>query len=108
VTIVYGSSAIFLLVISVVMKIPFTGYRPASYLYIILLALIPQLIGHTSINWALKHLKTSLIAISILGEPVGATILAYIFFKESIGLPQFIGMSLIFAAIITASRKVAR
>jgi len=48
----------------------------------VLLALIPQLIGHTSINWALKHLKTSLIAISILGEPVGATILAYIFLKN--------------------------
>lgn len=44
VTIVYGSSTIFLLVISVMMKIPFTGYRPASYLYIVLLALIPQLI----------------------------------------------------------------
>lgn len=108
VTIVYGSSAIFLLVISVMMEIPFTGYRPASYLYMVLLAIIPQLIGHTSINWALKHLKTSLIAISILGEPVGATILAYIFFKESVGFLQFIGMSLIFAAIITASRKGAR
>jgi drug/metabolite transporter (DMT)-like permease len=105
VTVVFTSSAIFLLVISVVMKIPFTGYRSTSYLYMVLLALIPQLIGHTSINWALKNLKTSLIAISILGEPVGATILAYIFFKESVGPLQFIGMSLIFAAIITASRK---
>ena len=104
VTIVYGSSAIFLLVISLVMKIPFTGYRPSSYLYMMLLALIPQLIGHTSINWALKNLKTSLVAISILGEPVGATILAYIFFRESINTLQFTGMILIFAAIIIASR----
>jgi drug/metabolite transporter (DMT)-like permease len=105
VTIMYATSTIFLLLISLIMKIPFTGYRSISYLYMGLLALIPQLIGHTSINWALKHLKTSMIAISILGEPVGATILAYIFFKESVDSLQVIGMSLIFAAIITASRK---
>ena len=71
----------------------------------VLLAIVPQLIGHTSINWALKHIKTSMVAITILGEPVGATILAYMFFNEMIDSYQFLGMILIFAAIITASRR---
>jgi hypothetical protein len=52
--------------------IPLTGYRSSSYLFMVLLAIVPQLIGHTSINWALKHLKASMIAITILGEPIGA------------------------------------
>ena len=70
-----------------------------------LLAVVPQLIGHTAINWALKHLKTSMVAITILGEPVGASILAYIIFHETIKTFQGIGIVLIFLAIIISSRK---
>jgi drug/metabolite transporter (DMT)-like permease len=88
-----------------VIGMPFTGYKPSSYLFMVLLAVVPQLIGHTSINWALKHLKTSMVAISILGEPVGATILAYIFFRESVGAIQLSGIVLIFAAILIASKR---
>jgi drug/metabolite transporter (DMT)-like permease len=107
-TMVYSFSALFLLLISLTARLPFTGYRPASYLFMALLAVIPQLIGHTLINWALKHLKASLVAISILGEPIGAIILAYFFFRETIGPSQLVGMSLIFLAIIVASRKGRR
>jgi len=105
VTLVFTISALFLLLTSFMIGMPFTGYRPSSYLFMVLLAVVPQLIGHTSINWALKHLKTSMVAISILGEPVGATILAYIFFRESVGDIQFAGIVLIFAAILIASKK---
>jgi drug/metabolite transporter (DMT)-like permease len=105
VTIVFTVSAVFLLITSLMAGIPFTGYKPASYLFMVLLAIVPQLMGHTSINWALKHLKTSMIAISILGEPIGATILAYFFFQESVGIIQSAGIILIFAAILVASRK---
>jgi drug/metabolite transporter (DMT)-like permease len=105
VTVVYSISAILLLITSLLLEIPFEGYKKTSYLYMVLLAIVPQLIGHTSINWALKHIKTSMVAITILGEPVGATILAYMFFNEMIDSYQFIGMILIFAAIVTASRR---
>jgi len=84
--------------------IPFTGYKASSYLYMALLAVVPQLIGHTAINWALKHLKTSMVAIT-LGEPIGASILAYIIFHETIKTFQGIGIVLIFLAIIISSRK---
>jgi len=105
ITVVFSISALFLLVTSMALGIPFTGYRPDSYLFMALLAVIPQLIGHTSLNWALKHLKASMVAITILGEPIGATILAYLFFTESVGGLQLTGMTLIFAAIIIASRR---
>jgi len=105
VTVVFTVSALFLVALSVIVGLPFTGYKHTSYVFMMLLAIVPQLIGHTTINWALKHLKTSMVAISILGEPIGATVLAYLFFRESVSFLQFIGMVLIFAAIVTASRK---
>lgn len=105
ISVVYTFSACFLLIASVSWGIPFTGYKASSYLYMALLAVVPQLIGHTAINWSLKHLKTSMVAITILGEPVGASILAYIIFRETIKTFQGIGIVLIFLAIIISSRK---
>jgi len=108
VSIVYSFSAIFLLITSLSSGIPFTGYRSSSYVFMILLAIVPQLIGHTSINWALRHLKASMIAIIILGEPIGASILAYLIFHERISSFQGIGIILIFLAIIIASRSATK
>lgn len=105
VTLVYSMSALLLILVSTIQGIPFSGYNSSSYIYMVLLAIVPQLIGHTSINWALKHLKTSMIAITILGDPIGATILAYFLFEESVGTLQSIGILLIFGAITIASRK---
>jgi drug/metabolite transporter (DMT)-like permease len=102
---VYTFSAFFLLAASLLWGIPFTGYKASSYLCMALLAVVPQLIGHTAINWSLKHLKTSMVAITILGEPVGASILAYIIFHETIEPFQGIGIVLIFLALIISSRK---
>jgi drug/metabolite transporter (DMT)-like permease len=105
ITIVYTVAALILIILSLVLNIPFTGYRNSSYLYMVLLAIVPQLIGHTAFNWALKHIKASMIAITILGEPIGATILAYLFFNESVSRFQMIGIVAIFAAILISSRK---
>lgn len=105
ISIVYSFSALFLLLASLFSGTPFTGYKTSSYVFMALLAVVPQLIGHTTINWALKHLKTSMVAITILGEPIGASILAYFLLQETIKPFQGIGMVLIFIAIIIASRK---
>jgi drug/metabolite transporter (DMT)-like permease len=108
VSIVYSFSALFLVITSISSGISFTGYRSSSYVFMTLLAIVPQLIGHTSINWALKHLKTSMIAITILGEPIGASILAYFIFHETISSFQGVGITLIFLAIIIASRRARK
>jgi drug/metabolite transporter (DMT)-like permease len=105
ITTVYGFSALFLIIISISMGLSFTGYKTNSYIYMLLLAILPQLIGHTSFNWALKHLKSSMVAITTMGEPIGASVLAYFLLGESVSLMQFIGICLIFIAIILASSK---
>ncbi len=108
ITIVYTFAAFILIILSFILDIPFTGYRNSSYLYMVLLAIIPQLVGHTAFNWALKHIKASMVAITILGEPIGATILAYLFFNESVSRFQLIGVVTIFAAILISSRKAKK
>ena len=102
---VYTFSAFFLLIASISLGLPFAGYKQSSYFYMVLLAIVPQLIGHTAFNWALKHLKASMVAITILGEPIGASILAYIILGETIKSFQLIGIIFIFLAIIIASIK---
>ncbi len=102
---VYPITAILLLIVTAVGKFPLTGFSRISYLNLLLLALVSQLLGHTAFNWALKHLKASMVAVTILGEPIGAAILAWLFFRESISASQAIGMVLIFAAILISGRK---
>ena len=105
ITITYTTSAITLIFASIITNQSFFGYDKVSYLNMFLLAVIPQLIGHTSLNWALKHIKSSMVAISTLGEPIGSSILAYFIFRETIDKFQLIGIVLIFTAIIIAAKK---
>ncbi|WP_022850932.1 DMT family transporter [Limisalsivibrio acetivorans] len=105
ITAVYTISAVVLVVTSLFIGLSFTGYRPESYMYMFLLAVLPQLIGHTSFNWGLKYLKSSMVAVITLGEPVGASVLAYFILGEKVSIGQGIGIALIFAAIVTASRS---
>ena len=107
-SLVYTFSALILLMASIYLRIPFTGYNPTSYMYLLLLAIIPQLIGHTALNWALKHLRTNMVAITILGEPIGASFLAYLLFGETIKPIQSVGIILIFLAIFISSKKGKR
>ena len=71
------------------------GFSGSTVGFLVLLGLVPQLLGHSIFNWALKHLPATHVSIMILGEPVGSGILALLFFSE---IPQ--GLNLIGAALI--------
>jgi drug/metabolite transporter (DMT)-like permease len=67
------------------------GYPGAVYLYILLMALLPQLVGHTSFNWATRHISPVLVTLAVLFEPVGASLLAFLLFGEVPGLQVILG-----------------
>ena len=102
---VYSTAALVLILLSFLFQEKFWGYSAPTYLYLFLLALIPQLIGHTTFNWALKYLPASMVTITILGEPVGSTILAYFILGEGLTPWKIIGGILIFAGILIALRR---
>ena len=99
---VYGWAGVMLIGLSLLFQKPFSGYAPTTYLYLLLLGLVPQLIGHTTFNWALKYLPASRVAVLVLGEPVGSTILAYFVLGEGLTIWKTLGGMGIFAGILMA------
>lgn len=82
VVVVYSVCTVCLLAISLLRGGHLTGYPPREWLIFLGLAAGPGLLGHTVINWTLAHLESSVVSVSMLGEPVGATILAFVFLTE--------------------------
>ncbi|MGI6452257.1 MAG: DMT family transporter [Syntrophomonadaceae bacterium] len=92
-------AGIVLLAAAAIMGFPFGGYGNKEWLLFFLLALGPGIAGHGVLNWALKYVKAPIVAVSVLGESVGASILAYIFFKEILLSYQLIGAGMILLGI---------
>lgn len=101
--VVYGMAAIVLLIILVISGERAFGYLPLTYVWLLLLAIVPQLLGHSTFNWALRYLPASLVSITLLGEPIGSTILAYLILKEAPTPLKIAGAVLILAGIYVAS-----
>ena len=102
----YTSAAILLLIAALASGHSLVGYSTTTYVMMVLLALVPQLIGHSSLNWTLRYVSATLITIAVLGEPVIATALAVPILREAPTLTEIIGGILILAGIFVAFRKV--
>ena len=102
---VYGMAAMALIVIMLVSGNSPFGFTPQIYGWIFLLATIPQLIGHSTYNWALKYLPAALVAVTTLGEPIGSAILAFIILEETPAIATMLGGVFILTGIYLASRK---
>lgn len=102
--VVYSTAALLLVAGALLFGQPLTGYPPRFYLVCLALALIPQLLGHSSFNWALRYLSTTYVSVALLGEPIGSTILAYILLRQPPTAFELVGGALILAGIYLASR----
>jgi len=103
---VYGFAAFFLLLFTLVTSTPLSGYPPTTYVWALLLAIFPQLLGHSSFNWALRYLSAGYVSITLLGEPVGSTILAMVFLAELPTLPRIMGgISILFGIFLSAKSE---
>lgn len=102
---VYGISAIALIVTMFVAGQSPAGYPAQTYLWIFLLAAFPQLIGHSTYNWALRYLPASLVAITTLAEPIGSAILALFLLNEIPSGGVLVGGVLILLGIYLTSRS---
>lgn len=101
---VYSSAAIVLMITALAAGASLTGYTTTAWICLFVLALGPQLLGHSAFNWALKHVSATFIAIAILGEPIGSALLAWLIFGETFAPLQMAGFCLLLAGIYLASR----
>ena len=105
--VVYGIAAALLTVAMAATGRSLFGLAPATYLWLALLALVPQLLGHSSFNWALRYLPASFVAVALLGEPVGSSALAFGLLHEVPTPLELGGGALILGGIAVAALGAA-
>ncbi len=86
--VVYGTAALWLIALALLSGASFTQqpngepFLPGAYLWLLLMAIFPQLVGHSSYNYALRFLPPTYVAIVALAEPIGSSILAFVLLHE--------------------------
>jgi len=102
--VVYSLTAVLLVGLALATGTPLGGQPPSAYAFIVLLALVPQLIGHNAMNWALGSLSAAVVAVAILGEPVGAALIAALLLHEVPGSLELAGGAIVLAGVYVALR----
>jgi drug/metabolite transporter (DMT)-like permease len=106
--VVYATAAAILGVVLLVSGTPFAGYEPKVWLLFALITIGPQFLGHTVFNYLLGHLEAAVVAIAIMAEPVGATLLALAILGEAPSVSAVAGGALILAGVYLAIAGVGR
>jgi drug/metabolite transporter (DMT)-like permease len=108
VALVYGACFVMLVGFAIAVGAPLFPQRPREIAIFSGLALGPMLIGHTGCNWALRYLPAYVVNVALLGEAVGATLLAAVLpgIREVPPIATLAGGALILAGIIVTSKPV--
>lgn len=107
VAVVYGAAAVMLLVALLASGTPVVGYASGDWAVFAALAIGPMMIGHTGQNWALRYLPAYAVNVSLLGEPIGATLIAWLLpgIRETPPAAVLLGGALILGGIIMGMRR---
>ncbi len=104
VTLVYGTTALLLWLTSVGAGTPMQGFEASTWSALVGIALVSQVIGHSGYNWSLRHLRPDFVAVTLLAEPIVASVLGLILLREAIPRATLAGGVVILAAIAMAAR----
>jgi drug/metabolite transporter (DMT)-like permease/ubiquinone/menaquinone biosynthesis C-methylase UbiE len=107
-SIVYTTSAVLLSILAASMRIALFPYPLREIFIFLALALFCTMLGHSLFNWALKFLKASFVSTAILGEPVFATALAFLIFRQVPALTTLLGGTLVLAGLFLFVREEGR
>ncbi len=105
---VYGIAAAILLTVMLLAGLGPVPEHPQTWLWLLLMAIGPQILGHSSLNWALRYLSATYVTLAALGEPIGSALLAWWMLGERPTLWAVAGGALILCAIAVASRAERR
>ncbi len=100
----YSFAAIALIAAAIAGGETFVGVSTKAWLLIAAMAIGPQLLGHTAFNWALRRLSATVVAVSILGEPIGSALLAWWLLDEQFVALQLAGFAALLTGIFVAAR----
>ncbi|NES74083.1 MAG: DMT family transporter, partial [Okeania sp. SIO2D1] len=100
--IVFTVAGIVLLPFPLILGVGYSGYSGLVYFYLLLMALFPQLVGNTSLMWAVRWLSPTLVSLAILFEPVGASFLGYLLLGEVPSTMVFFGVMILLIGVAIA------
>lgn len=100
----YGSAAVFLLLACLISSTHLVGFPTATYGWLIALALVPQLIGHTGYNLALRFFTAATVSILLVGEPIFGSLFAWLILAEPPGAGELVGGAFLLVGILRAAR----
>lgn len=106
----YSVVAATVVVLALVMDVPLFGHEPLFYGLCLLMAVFPTLLGHGSFNYAIRYFPAAFLGLLALSEPVGASIMALLFFGEVPGWLALVGIVTVLASValaILARRRAA-
>lgn len=106
--VVYTVAAALLLLAALAMGTPLSGFSARTWTMFVLLALVPQLLGHSALNWALRYLSAPFVSVTVLGEPIISTLLAIPFLGEWPGPVRVVGGAVTLAGVYLAVREEAQ
>ncbi len=101
----YGSAALFLIGGCLILGYPLAGYPTPTYGWLLLLAVVPQMLGHSAYNLSLRHFSAATVSITLAGEPVIGTLLAWVFLAEALTAATLVGGSILLAGIFLATAR---
>jgi drug/metabolite transporter (DMT)-like permease len=104
IALVYGVAMVTLVLIVLIARQPMFGYSLQAYGWVLALALGPQIVGHSTLNWALRYLSATFVSIVTLAEPIGSGLLAYLLLSEAVTWSTAAGGAMVLAGIYIASR----
>nr|WP_303650221.1 DMT family transporter [Halalkalicoccus sp. NIPERK01] len=104
VSVVYGACALTLFAVALAGGETLTGYPAREWALFLAMAVGPGVFGHTVVNWALAHVESSVVSVSLLGEPVGATLLALVLLAEVPGVATVLGGAIVLCGIVVTAR----
>ena len=100
------SSAVALGILSFTMGQPFSGFSNTGWLVLVIQGIICQLLAWLLISYATKHMRATRVSVSLLGQAILASILAWIFLNETITIQMMIGgIILLFGIRVTFYTK---
>ncbi|MFC6973933.1 DMT family transporter [Halomicroarcula sp. GCM10025709] len=104
VAVVYGVAAACLLGFAVASGAPVRGYPAHEWLLFLAMAVGPGVFGHTVLNWALEHVESSLVSVSLLGEPLGSALLALVILSEVPSAATLLGGTVVLVGVAATAR----
>ncbi len=104
-TISMVSSTVVLGIICLVSGTQLTNYTSNSWMYLVILGLIPQVVGWLSINQALGHIKPTVASVSLLSQSVFTAIFAYPILGETLTISELSGALLVLTGIYLVNKR---